>query len=429
MNRRNLLKTLIQASGLSMLPAFPVNLFAQSGYSGKLLLALQLDGGVDVTSFCDPKTNVTGELDINNWARSGEIQTAANIRYAPYAGNQAFFEKYAQQMLVINGVDAQTNAHSVGVLNNWSGRNSEGFPTLTALMAATVAPQLPLAYLNFGGLASTANIIRSSRINDVSALQNIIFPNQYRWDNTRSFRSTADMDRVFALHQKNASLAVAETTTPVGSLSKRKSYQQSLNQLDGLKVLGDFIPSQGSIQPHRQLTRTIRSSLHQQIQTALLSMAAGVTVSADLFEGGFDTHVSHDRDHPLLLANATDGIDYLWTTAEELGLDNRLVVVIGSDFSRTPYYNGSNGKDHWPIGSYIVMEKNVAYTNRVIGETDEGHNAYPINPNTLQRDNFDGAIIKPNHVHKALRNYLGLSSNSLAQRFPFSASEDFNFFG
>ena len=61
------------------------------------------------------------------------MREAGNIRYAPFARNEAFFEKYYERILVINGVDAQTNSHTVGVVHNWSGRTSEGYPTATAL--------------------------------------------------------------------------------------------------------------------------------------------------------------------------------------------------------------------------------------------------------------------------------------------------------
>ena len=41
-----------------------------------------------------------------------------DLFYAPFAGNVAFFEKYYQRMLVVNGVDAQTNSHTVGIVHN-----------------------------------------------------------------------------------------------------------------------------------------------------------------------------------------------------------------------------------------------------------------------------------------------------------------------
>ena len=66
-------------------------------------------------------------------------------------------------MLVINGVDAQTNSHTVGIVHNWSGRNSEGYPAMSALLAARYGPELPVAYLSFGGYSDTGGVTRYTR--------------------------------------------------------------------------------------------------------------------------------------------------------------------------------------------------------------------------------------------------------------------------
>ena len=52
-----------------------------------------------------------------------------------------------------------------------------------------------------------------------------------------------------------------------------------------------------------------------------------------------------------------------------------------------------------------------------------------INPTTLKRDDANGTIIYPQHVHKALRRYLGVKNSLGAQRFPFNNTEEFGFFG
>ncbi|MEK9655754.1 MAG: twin-arginine translocation signal domain-containing protein, partial [Halieaceae bacterium] len=80
------------------------------GYSGKCLVTLQLDGGADVTQFCDPKINTPGERKINNWADWSDPGQAGNILYAPVADNEWFFNRFGADMLVVNGVDAQTNS-------------------------------------------------------------------------------------------------------------------------------------------------------------------------------------------------------------------------------------------------------------------------------------------------------------------------------
>ena len=74
------------------------------------------------------------------------------------------------------------------------------------------------------------------------------------------------------------------------------------------------------------------------------------------------------------------------------------------------------------------MEKNAPWGNRVVGLTDELHNAYAINPNTLQRNDNGGTIIYPKHVHKALRRYLGLENTAVDAKFRFDDAEDFDFF-
>ena len=210
-------------------------------------------------------------------------------------------------------------------------------------------------------------------------------------------------------------------------------YRSALeNASEGLRAFADAIPSEERLEQGVEAAignDVFGSDLRRQAQLAVLAFRTGVAVSADLYLGSFDTHARNDVGQEWLLANLTDAVDYLWSYAEEQGVDDRLLVVIGSDFGRTNHYNADNGKDHWPIGSYVIMEKGQRWTNRVIGETDGLHFAQRINPMTLERDDTNGTIIYPKHVHKALRRYLGIEESPGAQRFPFNSTEDFAFFG
>ena len=128
MNRREMIgATLLGGWGAIAGPALRFVHAADSG-RGKVYVFVQAEGGWDPTSFCDPKANVPGERVINHWAEADEIQEAGNIPYAAFATNETFFGKYHDRMLVINGVDAQTNSHTVGVVHNWSGRILGGIP-------------------------------------------------------------------------------------------------------------------------------------------------------------------------------------------------------------------------------------------------------------------------------------------------------------
>ena len=419
MKRRTMLLGLLAGAGAAA-SGFRLPLVHAADYRGKLFVFVQANGGWDPTSFCDPKTNTPGEPMINHWAERNDIRQAGNITYAPFARNAAFFEKYHRRMLVINGVDAQTNAHSVGITHNWSGRNAEGYPTMTALLAAHYAPDLLAPYLSFGGFSATSGIARFTRINDAHRLNELAYPARHwfgeaEWTVVQSYRA-----------QTAERLAAAPDLLPGDVL--HRSFYRSAFATEGLKTYANAIPPGNEIEQPETGVNMLGSTLRSQAQLTVLAFKTGVAVSADLYLGGFDTHSDHDLEHEWLLGNLTDSVDYLWEYAEEHGVADRMVVVIGSDFGRTNFYNSQSGKDHWPIGSYVIMEKNQSWTGRAVGETDALHFAKRIDPRTLRRDDRNGTIIYPKHVHKALRRYLGIERSPGALRFPFNNTEDFAFF-
>ena len=416
-----MLKTLMAAGAAAT--GFRLPLVHAADYRGKLFVFVQADGGWDPTSFCDPKANTPGEPVINHWAQRDEVRQAGRIAYAPFARNQRFFEKYHRRMLVINGVDAQTNSHTVGIIHNWSGRNSEGYPTTTALLAAHYAQGLPVPYLSFGGSPQPRILFASRASTTPHLLRDIASPatemfGEEDWTEMETLRNTT----------------AKRLETEPGILPadvRHRAYYRSAFATEGLKAYADAIPPPEALERDEVYDggRNFYSTLRRQAQLAVLAFKTGVAVSADLWLGGFDTHAYHDPDHEWLLGNLTDSVDYLWEYAERHRVANRLVVVIGSDFGRTNFYNSAQGKDHWPIGSFVVMEKNQRWTGRAVGETDGLHFAQRINPRTLRRDDKAGTIIYPKHVHKALRRYLGIANTPGARRFPFNNTEDFAFFG
>lgn len=430
MRRRQFIQSLALATGSGLLGG-PFNTLyaAPADYEGRLLLVLQAEGGWDVTSLCDPKTNTPGEQEINQWARTADIETAGNIAYAPFANNAELFGKYHRYMLVINGVDAQTNSHTTGVMHNWSGRNAAGYPTLTAMFSAHQAPDLPLAYINFGGFAEAGRLIRYNRLEDVHALYDILQPNTDTWSNT-PIRLESEMQRIAAAQRAALQRKLATDTITPRQRDNIEAYLSARSTAAALSRFVDVLPTsadefQQPFQIHPSLGET---DILRQIQLAVLAFDAGVSSAADLILFGHDTHTNHDDQHIALFSALQQAVDYIWTFAEQRGVADRLTLVIGSDFGRTPHYNADNGKDHWPIGSYIVMEKNAPWGNRMVGLTDAVHNAHAMNPGTLARDDSNGTLIYPKHVHKALRRHLGIENTGVDASFPFSNAEDFDFF-
>ena len=313
MRRRTLLKGLLAAAVGA--PGFRLPLVNAASHRGKLFVFVQADGGWDPTSFCDPKANTSGEPVINHWAQRDDVRQVGNVFYAPFANNAAFFEKYYDRMLVINGVDAQTNSHTVGVVHNWSGRNSEGYPTLSALLAAHYAPALPIPYLSFGGFSVTSGITRFTRIDNANLLRDIAYP-------PTDMFSDADWAALERYRSETAEHLAATPNLLPGNERHLAFYRSAFapEGFEGLKAYADAIPPENQLEQPEEGPNNFRSSLRQQAQLTVLAFKTGVAVSADLFLGGFDTHADHDRDHEWLLGNLTRAVDYLWDYAEAHGV-------------------------------------------------------------------------------------------------------------
>ena len=429
MKRRDFIKNtaLFGTVGL-LLPTAKLYGAVEGGYTGRLLVQLQADGGWDVSSYCDPKINQPGEKEITNWSKNNDVQQVGNIPFAPYANNASFFEKYYKDMLVINGVDMQTNSHDTGIIHNWSGRNSVGFPTLTAMFAAKNAPDQPLSYINFGGFGQTGNLIRFSRLNDVESLKKLLRPEHHHGNS--SLRGADDVARLRAAAKARLERQLANSRLTPRQHTNLRAQNQAMSSRSILSSFSKYLPTSDEIIADKQvIPQGRKSSLQRQIQLTVAAFDAGLASASDLYMHGFDTHNDHDATHKPLLNHLNESIDLLWTLAENANIADRLTVIIGSDFGRTPHYNEDSGKDHWAIGSVIVMEKSPTWGNRVIGSTDEMQNAHRINPKTMQRDDANGTNIYPKHVHKALRRHLGLENTAVDQNFKFLGAEDFDFFG
>ncbi len=418
MKRREFTK-LLGMAGLGATVPLPFHtVSAVEPYTGPFYISLAAIGGWDVTSFCDPKTNQPGQRAINTWADSLEIQQAGNIAYAPVANNQAFFERFYQDMLVINGIDTQTNSHDDGRRHTWSGRIGFGYPSFGAIASSAIAPDLPLSLVHANGYSETAGIARFSRLQNPGLISNLV--------NDSSVQVGGESYNLYE----------------PGEINLIEQYQNE--RLDRLMASKLLLPRQEKGMNNLYLANSTRSDLdafadllpenfeadndYRAAQLALLAYQSGLCVAAQLGFNGFDTHQAHDEDHFEPLAKLTDLVAFIFDTAEEAGFADKIVLTMGSDFGRTPYYNAGGGKDHWPICSAIFIQQGAAWGNRVVGATDEGHNAFSINPETLAVDeSANGLRLEPKHLQQAMRQLGNIDQSSVAQLFPLNA-EDVDFF-
>jgi len=433
LSRRGLLKLAISGAAVSTAVS-SMRLWGSeldTTYSGRLLVTLELEGGVDVTQLCDPKVNMPGERKINHWADSAEPGQVGNISYAPIANNAQLFERFGADTLVINGVDTQTNVHNTGKLFTFTGSNAEGYPSLSALFAAAQSPDQPLAYSVFGGTSRTANLVSLNRFgNDLSVMNELARPHSSRYSG-ELLRPLSDLERSQTVVQSALNRLLAQPQLSVRQRLSMLRYEESQATRESLRHLAELIPEQDELLPDEWIQLHVgeqaHSTLKRQMQGALMVLQSGLSSAVDLSLTGFDSHVEHDAWSETLLSHLADALNFFWDEAEKAGLADRILLVVGSDFGRTNFYNDGNGKDHWPVGSYMIMERGAPWGDRVVGLSDELHFAQPINPATLKYDR-SGIIPTPAHVHQSIRDYLGLTDFAEERGLGFRGVDSLPFF-
>ena len=437
MLHRNFLKYTSVVAAMALLPSS-----AQAAtYTGPLWIFVQASGGWDPTSLCDPKGYLQ-ELDSNdNLVResnpmnqsfaNADIATSTSapaIKYAPISGNDdnnqaydfsTFFDTYGAELLIINGINTQTNGHASGSRYMMSGRLAEGYPALSALIAGINMPASPLAFITAGGYDETFGVVAGTRLSNMDSINELAFVNKRNADT--NYVHTSDLERLQLANKARTERTIANQK--LESIKKlAQQYGLAHSGSNELVNLVEYLPDDIDTHPDRNNT------VFSQGRFAMAGYKAGLTASVNISIGGFDTHGNHDAASIPRLARLLKGVDLLKQEAVTQGIENDVVFVIGSEFGRTPGYNAGNGKDHWSVSSMMFMGKGIT-GGRVIGSSTHRHSAEKVNATTLEKDS-DGIEITYAHINKALRKLSAIENDNLVtQYYPLSGEiESLNLF-
>ena len=383
-------------------------------YDGPYYIVFNASGGWDTTYMMDPK----GTQGVNRLYQAGDIQTAGNHRFAPIAehiesgmSNAAFYGKYGNEILTLNGLDYSVNNHSPCSRYMATGKlDSQAYPTFAALVAACKGPECPIAFLTFGNYSGTGNLVPMSRVPYLRSLASLANADAVNGVAKSPFHDDFVMDRIERTLKSQSAVRNRTPRLPRRARAQSMLYAAQRNS-KALQRVAPFVSRD-----------TAKGRLPQQVEIALAGFKAGVCVSANLSIGQFDSHANNDRDQMRLIPEFLAGIDHLLRRAEDLQIRDKLVVVIQSEMGRRPLYNKGNGKDHWSIGSIMFLGAGIT-GNRVVGATDEEQFLVPIDAKTLALDKDKGVRVRPEHIHRALRELAGIEDHPASKQFPLDVPE------
>jgi hypothetical protein len=453
MNRRDVLK-LLSLAGLATI--CPVGISSVSAadpkYGGPYWIMLNAGGGWDPTILCDPKGGTLKnpeepddgytEESVNHFDKGIDV---GSFKVGPVSfqeggvelySSERFFQEHQSRVCVINGVDTQTNNHEVGNRVTWSGKPTDGQPALAALIASVGSKDkdLPLAFMSSGGYDNTAGVVALARSEaNLRVVQRVAYPNIINVENIgnendppQQFFTNETAARIQAAQVERLSGMKSRQNLPVfktgmGSLLLARQGTGSLGALadelqnvEGVTVPSAFPEEFGALGDNA-FGGDFRGLL-QQAQLALHAFHAGVAVAANLNIGGFDTHSNHDNDQTRQMMKLLKAYAYIFKLAKELGIDNNLYVIVGSDFGRTPYYNEGNGKDHWNVTSMLAAGPGIE-GGRVIGASDDSFKPMKVDPKNVDKvlpdDDSKGVRIEPHHIHRELRRLAGIAGSQV----------------
>jgi hypothetical protein len=385
-------------------------------YEGPYYVVFNASGGWDTTYLMDPK----GVGEINRLYKEGDILTDGAHKFAPTAkqvkaaagmSNEEFFGEFGSELLVLNGLDYSVNNHSPGARYMATGKlDSMAYPTFAALVAACKGPKCPLSFLTFGNYSATGNVVAMSRVPYLPSLEKIANADAIDGNKRSPYHDDFALARIEAALAEGNEAAGPAPRLPRQERAENMLYAAQVNS-KSLQRITPYIPA-----------KIPKERLSQQAEIALASFKAGVCVSANLSIGQFDSHANNDVDQMKLIPEFLAGIAYLLRRAEEMGIREKIVVVVQSEMGRTPTYNKGNGKDHWSIGSIMFLGPGIR-GDRVIGATDEKQFQVPLDPWTLAQDKEKGIRVRPEHIHQSLRQLAGIAEHPLSKKFPLGIVE------
>ncbi len=376
---------------------------ATSYLPARNLIWISMNGGWDILEVTDPKVNSTAGVDVSyDFGLAHPVAGATDgARIGRFLPGIAALGK---DLLVVRGLSMGTTSHTAGqvycdtgILSNAGRVNAASVPSIVASESEAT---IPIIQLNGGtepqtdrGLLKPVSVVRAGNLDlyrsmyptDADALERKMAVLDYLNASVERLRAeTGDNDRVKALAAANDKVR-GQFATNVGEKLALTNADRALFQSGAPAGMGGG----GS----------------DSVALALKLINNGICTCVNLGIGGFDTHQNQTTALTTLLARVDFMVSRLVEGLRLSGKLDQTLIVMHSDFGRTPRVNGGNGRDHWPVGGALIIGGGLD-GGRAVGATRDAdlQAAELIDPDTglETTDTTRGIQLNPTHVGGAV---------------------------
>ncbi len=401
--RRALLQNTAAMSALTAMGWTPKDALAAQGE--RKFIFFFAGGAWDTTAVFDPHH----ESDYVDMDEDTYQETLGNVRFTAGANRDSvwrFFDRWGHSAAVVNGIDAHSVGHDSGTQLTLTGTSASSYPDWPTLIAARGAGDYPLPHLVFSGpnFSGTygGSVVRAGG----GTLLDLIDGSLVTASDQPAPQLTSVSDSIVDafVHERVARYANAHNG--VAGLDR--------NRVESLLASAERAMELEGRRFEAGLDDLGNSTLDQAIKAAEM-IALGLSRTAMIrIPGGWDSHGDNDVQAPQFDAffavldelmeklAVTPGLATPW-------LIDEVTIVCMSEFGRTPLWNASGGKDHWPYNSALIAGSGV--NGGTFGASDDGLVGLPIDfASGLEKDTGD--LLGSENVGTAILSLAGIDPAS-----------------
>jgi hypothetical protein len=400
-----------QARGQAQAPSeFPL---------ARKLVWINMGGGWDILESVDPKASSTKDLDVGyDYALTHVLAGSGGThvgRYFPGLATQG------DDVLLLRGLAMGTTSHDAGavymdtgILSNAGRVNAASIPSIVASESDATIPIIQLA----GGMEPQLDRGLLKPVSLVRAQNLDLYRSMYPTEKAEVARKMAMLDYMRK--------SVARAKAKMGANDRLGAVEAAESKIRGQIASG--------IGAKLQLTAADRAAF---ASAAVQGMGGGVAdafalalklIKNDLVScvnmgmGGFDTHANQERQLSAILPPFDAALTTFIKELRKAGKLDTTLIVLYSDFGRTPKINGGNGRDHWPVGGAMMIGGGID-GGRAVGGTTADLLAMDFNPdNGAAVREGGGQQLTPKHLGAAVLR-LCMADEYLGYRTYFSSEE------
>lgn len=460
LQRRQLLKSLALGSGvaaagslgfLRALRADP----SSNDFTRKRFVFVMMPGAWDTLLSVDPRDpNQFTEANVSQTGiqlahhlldaqyTATPLKTVDGIDFGPAVPDN--FAALASKMCIGRGLTMDTLSHDVGRVFWSTGRTPAGINPTAPSIASQIVDQIAECDPDNVGIIPNLSIGATVFSN---ATEPLLRPFQIRNANDMllslkrgsDFISEAVLNEIadeLKAYRDSSTLCDPAKLDRAGKMTLVRHSQNEIEQIIASNLSAKFnLPAPDPNDPQMVALYThflypLNDVDHPLSLAAVAAQALVLNMSRCVSLRLGDSLDDHDnswaQDQPADQQAAFDAIAKLWTFLEQTPLpedasrmmSEETVIVIGSDFSRTPILNTNEGRDHWPVNACVFMGSSMPQ-GRVIGaSTLYGMESSAIDPETgdvVPAETTGALTMNPGHWMASLMDNEGLSLEHLRE--------------